>query len=190
MSENTREQISALVDDELESGSVFILNAMKENREYRDTWLHYHLIGETLRGNLPAQIDMNLADRISKALQNEPAFSDSSHKVQQFLKPLAGFAIAASVTIVAILGVRQASIEPTGSPASVVASNPADNSRYQVASAVPENSVKNGAQEYTNTANAESRLNRYLVNYNEYRNNVGVQGMLPYVRIVAHEVEE
>ncbi|MEJ2762322.1 MAG: sigma-E factor negative regulatory protein [Gammaproteobacteria bacterium] len=32
-----------------------------------------------------------------------------------------------------------------------------------------------------------SRLNNYLLNYNEYHAHAGMQGMLPYVRIVAHD---
>ena len=31
-------------------------------------------------------------------------------------------------------------------------------------------------------------LNAYLVNHNEYSANSGIQGMLPYVRIVGHKV--
>jgi hypothetical protein len=53
-----------------------------------------------------------------------------------------------------------------------------------------EPAIQNPLQNYRTTANAQTRLNRYLVNHNEYRSNAGVQGMLPYVRIVAHEVEE
>ena len=188
MSENSREQISALVDEELETGSVFILNAMKDNQEYRQAWSHYHLIGEALRGNLPEQVDMNLAERVSKALQNEPAYTET-RKSFLLLKPLAGFAIAASVTVVAILGVRQAGIEPAGSPSPVVASNGIE-APVHVVSSDPVPATENRVHEYTVPADAESRLNRYLVNHNEYRNTVGVQGMLPYVRIVAHEVEE
>ena len=73
MSEQSREQISALVDGELENGAPFILNALRDNQEYKKVWHHYHLIGECLRGNLPSQIDMNLADRISRIIENEPA---------------------------------------------------------------------------------------------------------------------
>ena len=32
-----------------------------------------------------------------------------------------------------------------------------------------------------------SRLKNYLLNYNEYHSRAGMQGMPPYVRIVAHD---
>ena len=197
MSENSRELISALVDDELETGSAFILNAMKDDQESRQLWQRYHLIGEAMKGNLPEHVDINLSDRIIKAIENESIPSMPARGLQPFLKPIAGFAIAASVTVVAILGVRQAGIEPgsstTGSSTPVVASTTSGNSNYRLATATTATSVNNPdnpPQHYAMPVDAESRLNRYLVNYNEYRSNVGVQGMLPYVRIVAHEVEE
>ena len=36
----------------------------------------------------------------------------------------------------------------------------------------------------------DSRFGRYLMNHSEYRTNTGMQGMLPYVRIIAVEPEE
>jgi len=194
MSEQSREQISALVDGELESGAPFILNAMRENQEYKKAWHHYHLIGECLRGNLPKHVDMHLADRVSRIIQNEPALYSTARATSRnpLLKPVIGFAIAASVTVVVILGVKQAGMGPEATPAPTVAATthaepPAN---YQVARITGDPSVQRQPQNYQATADAQSRLNRYLVNHNEYRSNAGVQGMLPYVRIVAHEVEE
>ncbi len=210
MNENTREQISILMDDELEQGSVFIINALKENIEYRNTWNRYHLIGETMRGHLPDSVDLSIADRISKALDNEPTYNlnpgISSGHSNNFYRPLIGFAIAASVTFVAILGIRQSGIVP-GSTTPVpgndmVAATQADrnadinlvdnSATYTFGkSALPAQTVSaTSGRPFSQSSSAQNRLNRYLVNYNEYRTNAGVQGMLPYVRIVAEDVEE
>lgn len=191
MSEQSREQISALMDDELDSGSSFVLNALRDNPEFRKAWNHYHLIGETLRGNLPEYVDINLAERISRDINNEPAIIARQKNLNTLFKPVVGFAIAASVAAVTILGVRQIGNGPVAAPpGEIVASNPQDTAYLPITtvstSPVPENKV----HEFKASVSAESRLNRYLVNYNEYRTNAGVQGMLPYVRIVAHEVEE
>lgn len=200
MNENSREQISALMDDELEQGSMFIINALKDNREYRLTWDRFHLIGEAMRGQLPETVDMSLADRISKALDNEPALtathSGPARSLNPFLKPLAGLAIAASVTFVAIVGIRQVAMTPGSVNVvpennNVVASNQVDPDTYTfTSSAPPAQTVSATAQPYSNSLSAQNRLNRYLVNYNEYRTSTGVQGMLPYVRLVAHDVQE
>ncbi len=192
MNEQAREQISALMDDELENGSAFVLNGLQDSPELRQTWQRYHLMGECLRGHLPAHIDLKLADRISRALQNEPALNAPNQTTTpQYLKPVIGFAIAASVTFVAIMGVRQTSIEPVASPVPAIASVQPVITHQPVATVVATHPVIQEQQEpLAMPVDAESRLNRYLVNYNEYRSNTGMQGMLPYVRIVAHEVEE
>ena len=193
MSEQSREQISALVDGELEHSAPFILNALRDNQEYKKIWHHYHLIGECLRGNLPRHIDMNLADRISRIIQNEPAqiTATKSTILTPLLKPVIGFAIAASVTVVVILGMKQANMGPAAIPAPTVAVNQKETpANYQLARITAEPAIQNNAQNFEANADAQTRLNRYLVNHNEYRSNAGVQGMLPYVRIVAHEVEQ
>ena len=190
MSEKSLELVSTLADDELDSGSEFIINAMTDDQELRNSWCHYHLIGEALRGNLPEKIDMTLADRISKVIASDPPLSLSSLNKHQFLKPAAGFAIAASVALVAILGVRQVGMVPGNSPTPVIAESSIENSNAHITTVAAESAGNTPPREYTFPVDAETRLNRYLVNHNEYRANVSVQGMLPYVRIVAHEVEE
>lgn len=196
MNEQNREQISALMDGELEHGAPSVLNALEDNQEYRDVWHRYHLIGESLRGNLPEHIDLHLADRIRASIQNEPAILAPARNTTRnpFIKPAIGFAIAASVTVAVILGVKQAGVGPaaTIAPAPVVAASqtPPQQQNYQVVRVTGDPAIRNPAQNYGATADARTRLNRYLVNHNEYRSSAGVQGMLPYVRIVAHEVEE
>lgn len=194
MSEQNREQISALMDGELENGAPFVLNAIQDNQEFRKTWHRYHLIGESLRGNLPKHIDIHLADRIRSSIQKEPAILAPARNTvrNQLVKPAIGFAIAASVTVAVILGVKQSGVGPASStPAPTVAAIQSElPGNNQLVRVTGEPSIQNPAQNYRATAAAQTRLNRYLVNHNEYRSNAGVQGMLPYVRIVAHEVEE
>ena len=193
MSEQSREQISALVDGELGDGAPFILNALRDSQEYKRVWHHYHLIGECLRGNLPRHVDMHLADRISRIIQNEPAIRSTAKTTTRntLIKPVIGFAIAASVTVVVILGAKQSGLGTSATQAPMVTANHTETSaKYQVARITGEPSVPHQTQGYQASADAQSRLNRYLVNHNEYQSNGGVQGMLPYVRIVAHEVEE
>lgn len=196
MSEKSHEQISALMDDEQETGSVFILSAMSNNEEFRQTWNRYHLIGETLRGNLSEQYDPDFVNRVSKAIEEDAAYTAPSARTNSYLKPLAGMAIAASVAFVAVLGVRQVGVMPGSSSATQVADvTEQGNQATFVASrdkpviTVPANAGV-ATPEHLRSPVTEARLNRYLVNYNEYRTNAGVQGMLPYVRIVAHDVEE
>jgi sigma-E factor negative regulatory protein RseA len=184
------EQISALVDDELEQGSRFVLHALATDEGYKGAWNRYHLMGECLRGHLPVHVDLQLANRISRALHDEPVLQ-GPHRWQRLLKPAAGLAIAASVAAIAILGVRQIGSGPTTTMPPIASNAPTLNNDYQTVTVTAGPTPQEPARNYsTPVDDAQSRLNRYLVNYNEYRANSGVQGTLPYVRIVAHEVEE
>lgn len=190
MNDEKLEQISALVDDELEHGSRFVLHALTTDEAYKGAWGRYHVIGECLRGHLPARVDMQLAGRISQALHDEPV-GRMAHRFLRLLKPVAGLALAATVAAVAILGVRQTGSGPAATATPPIAYNPAGtNSDYQTVTVTAGPAPQQPGRNFSTPDDAQSRLNRYLVNYNEYRSNAGVQGTMPYVRIVAHEVEE
>ncbi len=191
MSEYSREQISALMDGELDNESKTILQALISSNEHRQTWAHYHLIGECLRGNLPKFFDPDIADRIKTAIKNEPTILAPRHTAN-FIKPIMGFAMAASVAVIVVLGVQQTSTKPATIPTRTIASNQPDLSSHQLVTNVAVQSATQQVKQLPAAmpADARSRLNRYLVNYNEYRANAGIQGILPYVRIVAYETDE
>jgi len=190
MSNEKFEQISALVDDELDQGARFVLHALQSDEEGKSAWGRYHLIGECLRGHLPACVDMHLAARVNRKLHDVQILK-SAYLDSRLLKGVAGLAIAASVAAVAILGVRQIGSGPAVTATPAVASNQADiHGDYQTVTVTAGPVQEQTAGNYKALDDAQSRMNRYLVNYNEHRANAGVQGTLPYVRIVAHEVEE
>ena len=190
MNDEKLEQISALVDNELEHGSRFVLQTLTTDEAYKGAWGRYHLIGECLRGHLPAFVDLQLAGKISKTLNDEPVIQ-GLHRYPRLLKPIAGLAIAATVAAVAILGVRQIGSGPqTMATPTIAFKPPTTNSDFQTVTVIAGPPPQAPGRIYSAPDDAQSRLNRYLVNYNEYRSNSGVQGTMPYVRIVAHEVEE
>jgi sigma-E factor negative regulatory protein RseA len=90
-------------------------------------------------------------------------------------KPVAGLAVAASVAVVAVLAIQNSEQEPASAP-TVAAAAPADNAYIRAQAAHP------AGEKFP----ADERLNIYLVNHNEYAVNRGMQGLLPYVRIVGH----
>jgi sigma-E factor negative regulatory protein RseA len=192
MSENSREQISALMDGELGNESKSIIQALGKNDEHRRTWARYHLIRDCLHGNLPEHIDLDIAARVSEAIKSEPSIVAPSHTTN-VLKPVLGFAIAASVAVIAILGIQQTNTTPSLSlPSQSIAIQQSIPAKQQLASNLIEQGYSQRVQQLpvATQIDAGSRLNRYLVNYNEYRANAGMRGMLPYVRIVSYETEE
>ncbi len=190
MNEQKREQLSALVDDELTHETSSVIKSLLEDSEAKKTWERYHLIGDSLRGHLPESYE-NTADRVSSAIASEPTILAPRKKSPDIMKPVMGFAIAASVAAVAIFNVQQAKqIPETGQP--VIAQSSIATSQPSLATSIATPQLVNqqaGQAQGYQAINVDYRLNRYLVNYNEYRANTGVSAMPPHVRMVANEPE-
>jgi len=100
-------------------------------------------------------------------------------------------AIAASVAVVAVLSVQRLDRSVPGGTAPAVA-------RQQPAAAPAQaqfaqvNAVQNQDSGMTGQRQQEfsPRLSSYLVNHSEYKTSLGMQGMLPYVRIVGYESDQ
>ena len=108
MSEQRKEQISAMVDGELDGDFHSACNDLLQTPSLKACWARYHLIKDSLQQNLPEAVDTGLAARISASIQNEPTIlAPRPASKNAILKPLAGFAIAASVAAMAILGIQQ-----------------------------------------------------------------------------------
>jgi sigma-E factor negative regulatory protein RseA len=184
MSDKLKEQVSAFVDGELSTAEQRLLLArLGRDPELKRSWQTFHLIGAALRDQLPEGVDARLAERVSMAIEQEAAITPAaprSHRIWHgLLKPVAGFAIAASVAVIAVLGVRQFQPDTAG-PGPVVATAPVTS---------PERGyvrVDSGDRQDRSTRPADF-LGRYLVNHNEYAASSGMRGMLPYVRIVGYD---
>ena len=199
MNEQKREQLSALVDDELTQEASSVIESLLEDDEAKETWARYHLIGDSLRGHLPGQIG-DISGNVSQAIASEPtilapARKSANRKSSNLMKPVMGFAIAASVAAVAIFNVQQANqisetgqIPETGQPVIAQSSIATDQPSFTTSIATPQlvNQETGQAQIYQ-AVNIDYRMNRYLVNYNEYRANKGVSGMPHHMRMVANE---
>jgi sigma-E factor negative regulatory protein RseA len=190
MSEEKRESISAMLDDELDSQSGSIVDDLLHSASLKDSWARYSLISDVLKKQMPESMDFNLADRISADVENEPTvLAPRKPATQNFLKPVAGFAIAASVAAMAILGIQQnnETIEPNSSQ--IVSFTPQATLNIAPTQLVSSNPDAEAQLRLVN-ANKRARLNSYLVNHNESRINSGFQGMQPYVRTVTFENEK
>lgn len=181
------EMMSALMDGELSSHQIDeqIAN-LSSSTDSKQTWHRYHLMREALQGQLHHNVDVQLSERISTALEAEPTILAPAGKTgNKYLKPLAGLAIAASVTAAVLLGVQVTNTSTVSDSTPSFASN----TTPQFSQPVQFVGVRNPAVSTSSrqTTAVESPMNRYLVNYNEYRANTGMRGMLPYVRIVGHE---
>lgn len=122
-----KQQLSAWMDGELSHDELARDGQLQGPlpEELNDTWERYHLVGETLRNETPASLDLGFADRISAAIAEEPtiiapdtsaqpkpaAEPTSTGKVIPLLGRFGQYGIAASVAAAMVIGVQQYSAD-------------------------------------------------------------------------------
>lgn len=181
MTEKLHEQISALVDDELaEAEQVLLIKRLEGDVTLRDRLSRYQLISDSLQNHLPRKIDPDFNVGVQLALQDDPDVQAGPARLARLFKPVAGLAIAASVAIVAVLSLQ--SVRQQEPASSAIAGAPVTR-EFPGADGAPLL-----ASTPANPAAGAQSLDVYLVNHSEYAVNRGMQGMLPYVRFVGHDM--
>lgn len=114
------ESVSALADDESSALELHrLLKASETDPEIKAIWSRYQLIGAAMRRELPALQGSEFASRISAAVELEdllpPEHSQSAPEASEqrqrrfggWWQQLGRVAVAASVAVVAVIGVQQ-----------------------------------------------------------------------------------
>ena len=191
MSDEIREQLSALIDDELSDlERPLLLGRLQRDVELRECLGRYELIGEVLRGDGRIS-SLNVARRVREVVERETAIESlpdrsAQHSTPRW-KPLAGVGVAASVALLALLGITTLRDSGTESvPA--LASGDAVPPVAQVGG-VQDGGVQDGQWDRIEPR-IDERLSGYLVNHSEYAASRAVQGVMPYVRIVGFDNDQ
>ena len=179
------EKLSALMDGELYGPeAAHAIDELKCDATLKTCWGRYHLISDVLRNHAPHHLRHGVAESVMGLMQSEPPLRARGWRVirsPQMLKPLVGFALAASVAVLAILNVPNSLLTPRST----------DNSLLVAAASSTPSSVASTNPHWDQAQPAiESRLNHYLTSHNEYSTSVGIQGVLPYARIVAYDPDK
>lgn len=181
MNNDNREWLSALTDGELHGKELEQgIDALRNDSQLQASWMAYHVIRDSVSSNLDQQVAPQLHRRIAAALEAEPTILAPQRRQRAWVKQAAGVAIAASVTGIAIVGVQQMNMADSAPKVQPVAQQQ-EYIRMQPTLVAAEKAKPAG----NNTA-----LDRYLVNHNEYSANAGIQGVLPYVRIVGYKANK
>jgi anti-sigma factor RsiW len=174
---NAQEQLSALLDGELpESEMPMALRRLARDPALRDATLRYSLIGDALRDELPAGRPAGLVERVRAQIDTAvaPAPARRSGHVGRLA---AGFAVAASVALVALVALPggQETLPPPNFSATEVAS-PAPEQRTMIQPV------------YTRAAGGgPDRLTRYYVNHSEYAPAMSGRGTLTRIIVIQPE---
>ncbi len=104
------EQISALLDDEIAlEDAAHLISAVLKSKDAAQVWSHYHLIGDTMRGNavLSQHFKQNLMQKIEiepTVLSPNAALVNQVAKVKDANRLPTSWAIAASFAAVMVIG--------------------------------------------------------------------------------------
>lgn len=139
MPSNKQDWLSAAIDEQGLSHEH--LNALLQDQELQHRFERYHMIGSAIRQELPQQLHINFAEQFAEKLAEEPRHQlQSSLTFMQrvtlgvqraansdWLKPSAQTAIAASVALMAVVGVQhyqQPGVQDIMSPLPVLQTRP------------------------------------------------------------------
>lgn len=174
MSDKLNEQVSALMDDECtEQELKLAVRRLTHDTALMSYWERYHLISDVLKGDAPSAMNVDFARRIHAVIETEPALSSaaaSPSAARPWTKPLAGFALAASVAAVAVFMLPR-EVDQPGTDALVAQERVIDQP-------VPVATVTTDAED-----DMAARMNAYMVNHNSLASMSSVYGVLPYVRM-------
>lgn len=190
MKDRLKEQVSALLDNELSGVEVdSVLTQLTQQPELRQEWDRYHLIGDVMRGE-PMQLQAHeISERVRQQVALEPAIISQPRRTRAnvwksgWIKPAAGAALAASVATVAVLTSPGFFGQGESVQQQLTASN--------ISTESPPIAQTNPGARWNNLKqpSMESRLNGYLVDHSEYVSPGAGIGVMPYATFVGYDAK-
>ncbi|GKX52250.1 anti-sigma-E factor RseA [Budvicia aquatica] len=172
-----KEKLSALMDGESIDNEV--IGSLSQDRTLQQSWHRYHLVRDTLRGDIGDVVHLNIADNVAAALEFEPALNvvqpihsqphpETWHKlsfwdkIRPWFAQAGQIAVAASVSLAVIVGVQQYNQEDTSPETPVFNTIPLGGQ----ASPVSFDAATDGAQNTNQQAQEQrKRINAMLQDY-------------------------
>lgn len=197
--ESLRESLSALMDDTADQLEVRrVLHASEQDPEIRRSWERYQL-ARSIMHKEPWHTGVDLSAGIAAALADEPALkAESSTASSRWKVQLGRVAVAASVTVAVLVGVRMVNHDPAvdNTMASVERSVPVASTPVAPAAPVGAGAVLAGFSSHadqksralTNEPSAwqEQRIGNYLRQHAENNAQAAPQ-LVPYARAASLE---
>jgi len=192
MTEKMRESLSALMDDEANELELQrVLKQVGDDEELRQTWVRYNAARTVMTGQSLAHLQVDISTRVREAVQEEaaPGLRD------RLWRPVASFAVAASVAATVVIGGQQLAQlstdeDPYGTQA-VATGNASPVGLVNTLGAMPVQ-ASFGTQSVpvlqpaTGTAYKElarQRLNMYMQEHAEHAALNTPQGLMPFARV-------
>lgn len=193
MTEQLRESLSALMDDEANELELErVLSRIGQDGELRNTWVRYQAVRAAASGQAGPSMDWDVSAGVMAAIAEQA--SPASARWQRMLRPLGGLAVAASVAAVVVVGGQQwyGTAQPDPALASQSAAAPALGFVNTLGGAPVQASLggNSGAEpELTpaaRTAYHELARQRMLMYSQQHAEQAALntpQGLIPYARV-------
>lgn len=177
-----KEKLSAMMDGELsEHEQASVLSELSRDPELKKTWQRFQIIRATLRKELDEVVSVDLGDRIAENVRQLPSFV-LDEKFPRRWRPatrwVGTMALAASVAVVAITGVRWfSSNESQPTPQQIA-----------VAPGQPPDFIRAGLTRWDTGKPEHARLlNTYLIEHHEFTPTTSMNGVMSYGRFVGYD---
>ncbi|CAI1159599.1 MULTISPECIES: anti-sigma-E factor RseA [Serratia] len=179
-----KEKLSALMDGE--SLDSELLSSLSKDRALQQSWQSYHLIRDTLRGDIGQVMHFDIADRVAAALEKEPARLVPSavpesqpqphtwqkmpfwDKVRPWASQITQIGMAACVSLAVIVGVQQYNQPAEQSAAAespAFTTLPIMGQASPVSLGVPADSFSTGSGQQQQVQEQRKRINAMLQDY-------------------------
>lgn len=136
MNDAIKMQISAFVDGELpQNEAELLLRRLCQDAELRQQATEYLAVGRVMRGERTVAGMAMLRERVSAAIDDkslQQEFDSTQTSAPRFVRPIVGAAIAATVALVALLGLQQLAEVPEETALSTEAVAESRDSSYTV----------------------------------------------------------
>ncbi|MCP1726669.1 negative regulator of sigma E activity [Natronospira proteinivora] len=177
MTDKLREQLSALVDGELDEGEAKLLvRRFERDNSLKEVWDRYQRCAQLLNvtdhaGEDIAVVDQSFTEGVMEAIAEEPGKPVPSSWWQEWLKPVAGVAVAAGVATVALVGMQGGQFADDPESVEVVPAAGVESSPWSSPARISPAAA--GRSLEIDQAESWQRLNHYRLNHTDHA--AGVQ---------------
>jgi sigma-E factor negative regulatory protein RseA len=172
-----KEKISALLDAEATGAERReVLRALAAERDLRQIWERYHLVGAVLRNEVSMTVTPRFADRVAVRIAQEATIIAPRWLARSVAKGAMGLALAASVAAIAVFSLDMGPAPAPGE--SAVAWTP-DNQG-------PQDDFLRAEMTPIPQPEWDNKLNVLLVEHNAFSPASGMNGMMSSVRLAGY----
>jgi sigma-E factor negative regulatory protein RseA len=198
MSEQIRESLSVLMDEEANELDIERVLQHSDNSAVRAVWARYHTVRQIMREGSGRQAQVDIASRVMAVLEVEPEIRPVA-RWHNFLRPAASFAVAASMFAAVLIGSQfynllggEGGFAPQLSTqvSTVGMVNTLGGSAVKAGYASPALRPQSELRYADSNKLARERLQRYLLTHAGEAALNAPQGMMPYARVASFEVQD